>query len=218
MKGKTVHIVGGYKAYHLMFTKNNWVCVDNVEDADLVQFCGGEDVSPCMYKEKKHHTTFCNAKRDLYEKRIFELAVENGCAIAGICRGGQFVHVMNGGRLYQNVDGHALSGTHRATINVPELVPLARTGLLVSSTHHQMMREGKGVVVLVADISTKKETGGGVVTTKHMDVEAVYHEKTNSFSYQPHPEFFDKHHMCQRLYFDLVNKLLFKVPMEGDNK
>ena len=212
---KTVHIVGGFSSYCLMFEEQGWAIVDCIEDADLVQFCGGEDVWPGFYKEKKRHTTNLNLQRDRYERAMWELARASGCKIAGICRGAQFVHVMNGGSLYQHVDNHALEHGHQCILShkFSDLSPLP---LVCSSTHHQMIREGPnqpGVVVLHASESTKKygQATYPFKSKKHYsrDVEAVYYEETKSFSFQPHPEYYARSHPCRILYFQLLKRLLF---------
>jgi len=210
---KTVHIVGNFTAYCLMFQEQGWKVVDCIEDADLVQFCGGEDIWPGFYKERANERTHFNLQRDRYEKAMFDLAREQGCAIAGICRGAQFVHVMNGGSLYQHVDNHGLRHGHLCTL-VKEFEDLSPISLVCSSTHHQMMREGKegGVVVLSAKQSTIKHSQVGALTAdKHFvrDVEAVYHKKQRSFCFQPHPEYYAPGHPCRVLYFQLLTRLLF---------
>ena len=200
---RTVHIVGGLCDYIKMFVNNGWMGVDNVEDADLVQFCGGADVNPALYGEQQHYTTNFSNERDAYETAVYKLALLEGCAIAGICRGAQFVHVMNEGKLYQNVNNHAIAGGHHAHIVVFRLDHLAPKGFQVSSTHHQMMRKGAGEVIVSSSESTRKETGRG---TTHYgtspDIEAVFHKGSRSLCYQPHPEFFSKDHRCQSLYFE----------------
>jgi hypothetical protein len=208
---RTVHIVGNYNDYGAMFFANGWIIVDNVEDADLVQFCGGEDVNPAMYNERSHLTTHSNPDRDTYEARIFELAFEQNKAIAGICRGAQFVHVMNGGKLYQDVNNHGVHGTHYGTIVPDDLLHLAPSGFQMSSTHHQMMREDIGRVIVSAKLSNRKEldTGPIVITREERDIESMYYSTTSSLSYQPHPEFFSKGHPCQAVYFGLIEELLF---------
>lgn len=203
---RTVYVVGGYVDYMRMFEDNGWSCVDTIEDADLVQFCGGADVNPALYGEKPHRTTRCNLERDAYETKLYEMSFENNCAIAGICRGAQFVHVMNGGRLYQNVNKHAIFAGHQAYLPLEESG--INVGTQVSSTHHQMMREGVGKVLLVTTLATLKETADGKQALCR-DIEAVYHEGTNSLCFQPHPEFFGKDHECQRLYFRFIEELLF---------
>ena len=210
MTGRTVYTVGGCIEYMAMFEDNGWSCVDDIEDADLVQFCGGADVNPSLYGERNHSTTRCNDARDYYESKLYELAFQNSCAIAGICRGAQFVHVMNGGKLYQNVNNHAVMRGHKVHIEVPELMLLAPHGVFVSSTHHQMMKEGmQGTLLLSANEATWKETADGRVFNHTTDAEAIYYEVTNSLCFQPHPEYFNKHHECQKLYFALIEELLF---------
>jgi len=217
---RTVHIVGGGHQYKEMFTGQGWWAVDCVEDADLVQFTGGADVSPNLYGEQPHPTTYFEPDRDEYEKKIFDLAVEYELPIAGICRGGQFVHVMNGGKLYQDVDCHGIMGEHLMFYGLPDYVePIYPTKIegdagcvFVSSTHHQMMVGDVGLVLGWARRSRRKETFNGpvVLPQESLDVEAVYHHGTNSLSYQPHPEFFHKDHPCQLWYFHMIKELLFK--------
>ena len=219
---KTVYVVGQFIEYMVMFEENGWSCVDTIEDADLVQFCGGSDVNPTLYGEGRHLTTSCNLERDEYETKMYEMAFENHSAIAGICRGAQFVHVMNGGKLYQHVNKHATYEGHMAYIEVPKLMHFASFGVRVSSTHHQMMRmtaEGgdrgtQGTLLLSAREATFKETYTGTTYPEKqhsLDVEGVYHELTNSLCYQPHPEYFPKEHECQKLYFAFIEELLFNA-------
>jgi gamma-glutamyl-gamma-aminobutyrate hydrolase PuuD len=105
--------------------------VDKVEDADIVLFTGGEDVDPSLYDCEKHSTTHSNIRRDLREKAIFE-KVRPDQACIGICRGSQFLCVMNGGKLVQKVGGHAMFGTH-------EIRSFTRSANYdITSTHHQM--------------------------------------------------------------------------------
>lgn len=79
-----VFVVGGASGYANFLEGIS--LVDNVEDADVVLFTGGEDVSPAVYGCKKHHSTYCNPKRDKVEKEIFNKIKENQIAL-GICRG-----------------------------------------------------------------------------------------------------------------------------------
>ena len=206
---KKVFLVGAGFAYKLMFEDNGWETVDKLEDADLVQFLGGSDVSPHLYGEERHRTTFCDERRDEDEVKIFAHAVKNDIPIAGICRGAQFVHVMNGGKLWQDVDGHAVAQGHEASCK------LTGQTVMVTSTHHQMMVGNVGELLLDA-VNTghaiKECMVDGVVTTFGAEcpteVEAVYHKDTNSLSYQPHPEMCRKESGCQELYFTYLEELL----------
>lgn len=204
-----VFIVGAGFAYAIMFQQRGWEIVDSVEDADLVQFLGGSDVSPNYYGEDKHPYTHCDPQRDIEEYEIFKGAVKLGKPIAGICRGGQFVHVMNGGKLWQHVDGHGIAQGHKA------LCKLSGDLVLVSSTHHQMMVGNVGEVILTAvetEHTFKQSLDGWEISQedgdKSPEVEAVYHKETNSLSFQPHPEMMRIDSDCQNLYFKYLEDLL----------
>lgn len=60
--------------------------VDKIEDADVVIFTGGEDVTPSVYGCKKHPTTYCNPDRDKVEEKVFKQIKPNQLVV-GICRG-----------------------------------------------------------------------------------------------------------------------------------
>ena len=202
---RKVYIVGGRGvcAYTTMFKKNGWDIVSDIEYADLIQLTGGEDVTPSYYGEVKHPQTSCNPERDAIEAEIFYRYPN--IAIAGICRGGQFLNVMCGGSLYQHVDGHGLAGTHKATLTVSGHV------IDVSSTHHQMIRPTtEAEVLLVADHSTYRHLNDSEVNIDvgHIDVEACYYKEEGALCYQPHPEFFEFDHECQITYFEFIEYML----------
>ena len=81
---KKVYVVGEAKHYADFITGVS--LVENIEDADIVVFTGGEDVDPSMYGVKKHPQTYSNLQRDLYEKEMFEKINPNQLVV-GICRG-----------------------------------------------------------------------------------------------------------------------------------
>ena len=81
---KKVYVVGDAKHYADFITGVK--LVNNIEDANIVLFTGGEDVDPSLYGCEKHYTTYSNIERDLYEKEIFEKINPNQLAV-GICRG-----------------------------------------------------------------------------------------------------------------------------------
>lgn len=185
-----VCIVSFSTPYQHMWQKLGATVVDDIRYADLIQFTGGEDVSPCLYGEQPHPTTHSNFSRDTREAGYFAIAQRMGIPMAGICRGGQFLNVMNGGEMYQDVDGHAIYGTHECYD--------IKTGKRhnVTSTHHQMMWASQdGEVLATAKEATQLSfVQDGVGKTlpahhEHRDVEAVYYSDTMSLCFQPHPEF-----------------------------
>lgn len=86
---------------------------------DLIQFTGGSDVDPSLYRAKKDPRSMCNPQRDAIEQEIYH-AFPNTTKV-GICRGSQFLWVMLGGGLIQHIDHHGIGGEHRAWM-VPSYV------------------------------------------------------------------------------------------------
>lgn len=201
-----VMIINGNYQYQRMFIDAGWDITMNIEEADLVQFTGGADVSPFLYGEFVHPQAHCDPRRDLVEAGYYAWGVRTGKKMAGICRGGQFLNVMNGGSMYQHVDGHCRDHYLYDTLTDQKV--------LVTSTHHQMMRPGsKGVVVAIADESSFVERmRGNEVVSQHTegacsDVEVVWYSNTNSLCFQPHPEF-DGADSTREYYFELLKRYL----------
>lgn len=196
--------------YAEMFQENGWDIVDNLNDADMVQFTGGADVSPYLYGQSEHISTNANRDRDNREQLIFNLARRKKMYMAGICRGGQFLNVMCGGSMFQHCDGHARGlGTHKATD--------IETGqeFNVTSTHHQMMDPSPfATQVLVATESTYKEKcyvpGKAVIVSagNKVDIEACYYPDETCFCFQPHPEFAG-HKAVAHLYMDYLYQFFY---------
>lgn len=130
MSKKKIYVVGSATNYA------NWIenseLTNDMSKADIVLFTGGCDVDPSLYGRDKHPATYSNLERDKEEKREYERAIELKVPlIMGTCRGFQFINVMHGGILIQNVTHHAMSGTHSITNN-KELYE-------INSLHHQMV-------------------------------------------------------------------------------
>jgi gamma-glutamyl-gamma-aminobutyrate hydrolase PuuD len=196
---------GGSGGYSQMFRAAGWGLALDPFDADMLQFTGGEDVTPAIYGEETHHTTGNYFGRDLQEAGYFAIAVRTGKPVSGICRGGQFLNVMSGGKMYQHVSKHAVVGTHKL---VDEQ---SGNDIAVSSTHHQMMRAGPdGIIVATADLGGFKQymADGTVVEAPagEPDTEVVYYPHTKALCFQPHPEFFRPDHECFQYYFELINR------------
>src|SRR5665213_1237946 len=105
--------------------------LEKVYTPDLVVFTGGSDVSPFLYNQTNTHS-HSDARRDLTEIAWYHKFYS--VPKLGICRGGQFLHVMNGGEMVQDISRHAISGEHDCKFwnrDAP---------YQVTSTHHQMMK------------------------------------------------------------------------------
>ncbi len=211
---KTFYIVGADSAIARMFTNRGWDQLNKPQPDTVVVFTGGEDVSPELYGEERHPTTDNSIRRDTAEMLEYHRYYEHNKV--GICRGGQFLNVMNGGRMWQNVDNHALFDTH-------ELTDLATGEIVqVTSTHHQMMRPKINAMWLAtAREATQLESADETVDVsggapdyelnyegdevETWDCEVVYYDDTNSLCFQPHPEYGIK--PCEDYFFKTLETL-----------
>jgi GMP synthase-like glutamine amidotransferase len=151
-------------------------CLDGVEGLekivhpDLVVFTGGSDVSPFLYNEA-NVSSGSDAQRDaieaLYYHKFFTTPK------LGICRGGQFLHVMNGGSMIQDYPNHAVHGTHKVYNKFSELY------YEVTSTHHQIMKYNNKTTMMVSAELSKNETTS----------EVLWYPASLSMCFQPHPEY-----------------------------
>jgi len=189
--------------------------------ADVCVFTGGEDIHPQRYGEPL--IPECgrpNEKRDAHEADTFRNCVEFKVPMIGICRGAQFLNVMNGGRLWQHVDNHGESHNVRCL--------LSEQVFKATSTHHQMMRPTEDAeVIAVAEKSRPDVTfktpslctarmAAGITqlpNTEDYDPEVVWYEKTKSLCVQFHPEYNKASDSCRPYFVKLVETLypeLFK--------
>ena len=197
-----VYIVNASQAYQMLFISIGYDLAWDLSQADLVCFTGGEDVSPRLYGATKHPYTHSNFHRDEQEKLIYEECVRLNIPMVGICRGGQFLNVMNGGEMYQHVEGHTRD--HLITD------VLSLQTLLVSSTHHQMMKPSKkALIVATSHLYRSREWYEGDEPRddiSDLDIEVVWYEKTRSLCFQPHPEFDGVQYSNMRSYFNTLLK------------
>ena len=182
-----------------------------LDNPSLICFTGGEDVGPDLYGHAVHQSTFTNPLRDTEEVAVFNEAKAAGLPMVGICRGGQFLNVMNGGTMYQDVTNH--TGGHDAIIDGERL--------FVTSTHHQMMNPGKNAIIVGVAVGTAAERtlydpkDNAFVTYPHqkgeLDIEVVAYG--NHICFQPHPEYALFRETVVPLaekFFKLIDKYCFK--------
>lgn len=173
--------------YVRMFADLGYELTNYLSKADLVCFTGGADVDPSYYKHKAHYKTFILPGRDRLEAAAYEEALKKGLPMVGICRGAQFLHVMKGGTLYQEVDNHLQS--HLAQDKETEEV------FFVSSTHHQMINPLNELDVLLRSLNMGKcqqwdDKLKAFTSLTRSGVEAILYEDDKLLCYQPHPEFY----------------------------
>lgn len=202
-----IYVVGPAKHY------SKWIydheLTDNMEEAHIVLFTGGEDVDPSLYGCEKHYTTGSNIQRDLEEKAIFEKVRPDQLCI-GICRGSQFLCVMNGGKLIQNVSRHAVFGTH-------EIINPRNTSEIyeITSTHHQMQypfnleRDDDYRVLFYAKRRSQYYEGDGI-SVPPCEPEVVLYTRKNlpkCLAIQGHPEMMRP----EAPVWDMLNRLVDKL-------
>ena len=185
-----VYVVGLSKHY-ARFIHNSQITWD-MNEADIILFTGGEDVDPNLYGERTHISTYCNPKRDELEiaEYLESLKVPNTLRL-GVCRGNQFLTVMNGGKLVQDITGHAIGRMH-------EVLTTNGQVLQCTSTHHQMAypynlpEEAYEILAQAAPKLSRYYEGSGIHWHDScQEVEVIYFPETNSLGIQGHPEMMD---------------------------
>lgn len=218
MKRK-VYIVGYDSGVKTMFRDHlpDFELITDFLSADIVVFTGGADVHPSFYGHTIHPTTGSDKGRDYDELEVF-MALEDTQLKVGICRGAQFLCVANGGTLYQDVDRHAIYGTHKLTYTDAKGQESYHE---VTSTHHQMQNP----YISQDEFDLKFELWGhadrctyrdqALVERKplnanaHPDVEIVWWPESNSLGFQPHPEYGVE--SCRDLFLTCLNRAMDRM-------
>lgn len=160
--------------------------VEHPKNADIVIFTGGADINPAIYGETPHPTVSWDSERDETEIALYEECLRQGIPMVGICRGAQLLHALNGGKLYQHVDGHQgdhwIYDTYNNT-HIPE----------VSSVHHQMCMEQESMQVIAtcAGKSNFRWLDDKAKETNKLsrEIEAFWYPETACLGVQGHPEY-----------------------------
>ena len=176
----------------LPLTSNRKALEQMIEKFDGFLLTGGQDVSPSVYGEAALPVCGdCCTQRDEMERDLLALAWERDKPVLGICRGIQFMNVVFGGTLYQDLPSQRTSGVehHQSPpydepvheVDIVEDSPLHRllgqTVIPVNSYHHQAVKK------LAPKLCAMAYSEDGLV-------EAVYApEKKYVWAFQWHPEF-----------------------------
>jgi len=134
-------VVGGAMGYFIPANHLGLIPTDDLsilntpEKVKLAIFTGGEDVDPSLYGHVMDRTTGSNIRRDKYEVGAFHALKEFNIPKVGICRGAQFLCVMAGGSLIQDVTGH---GSNHYLVFRDKDGAMKKSPEKVTSTHHQM--------------------------------------------------------------------------------
>jgi putative glutamine amidotransferase len=118
---------------------------------------GGRDLPPRLFGQKKHpRTRLADHRRLAGDQLLAELALARSLPLLGICMGCQWINVMAGGDLVQDIPSlvaHPIQHAPRETFHAARIAPgsrlaaiLGREELEVNSSHHQAIgRVGRGL-------------------------------------------------------------------------
>lgn len=186
---KSVYVVGKDFAVKKMFLGEGWALSGPESHVpDLICFTGGEDVSPELYGEK-NTSSWVNKARDDFEKEVYERYVGKA-PMVGICRGGQFLNVMNGGKMIQHINGHMM-GVRECTLLIWEGSS--------PGPHHVHEDHHQGIVP-----TSEAEVIG--FDPRDNNIEIVWYEETKCLCFQPHPEW--GHEPTKDLFFNLIKEYI----------
>jgi putative glutamine amidotransferase len=181
-----IYVIGSSIGYaRWMLDVLNATLTDKMEDSDLVVLTGGADIDPMFYGENKGKYTSTYAQRDDYEFAEINKAIDLNKKIVGICRGMQWLTIINGGKLIQHINH---PGSHKIKL-------YNNNEVIVNSMHHQMC--------FPYDITTKYKILGFTdnISNVHLNGDNKNVELPNNFvepeiilfndnhlGYQYHPE------------------------------
>lgn len=212
---KKALVVNGFSyAKALINLKLDWTVnadefFEHPEEFSLVLFTGGEDISPSLYGDTSpRNICVYSPNRDAFESKIYQVALKYGVKMTGICRGVQFLNVMNGGKMIHHLENHA--GT------VHEMKTARGESILVNSLHHQMCIPGPGAALVgwagkpLSNVFIGENDE--VVKYDGPEVEALIYSKSGCAGVQYHPEILRRRSEGFQWYERFVSDLL-EMPM-----
>lgn len=180
-----------------------------ISECDGILFTGGVDVCPERYGETTHEKCGpTSPMRDEIETKVLNLALKKDKPILAICRGIQFLNVMLGGTLYQDVPSMRPSNishiqtedkfTPSHSVEILEGTPLfdlvSKNEMIANSFHHQAIKD------LAPSLNIMAKSHDGLI-------EAVYSNTPYIRAYQWHPERIYKiDEDNKKIFEDFVNK------------
>lgn len=201
-----IHVVGTFmrRPTQEMFRARGYQIADKPEDADIILYLGGADINPALYGEKPIPGTYYVEAQDRKEVEIYN-RFKHKALFIGICRGAQLLNVMNGGKMWQDVDHHN-GGTHKVVDKI--------TGLQydINSLHHQQMIPPSDATVVAVSSESSVKAADGVFwrgDNDQSDIEVLWFDETRCLCFQAHPEF--GHKETEDYFFELIHRYIQDV-------
>lgn len=157
------------------------------------------DLNPKLYNQQPRELTQFHNEMDVREIAFYHRYKQ--LKKLGVCRGAQLLNVLNGGSMWQHVNGHS-SGKH-------VIEDIRGRSRMVSTVHHQMMRPGeKACIIAWTRKATMKEDDKLTRTTPvpEEDPEVILYPEDRALCYQPHPEW--DLNISRTYFFDLIEEYL----------
>jgi len=199
---------------HLVFFESHDVVTtpDDLKAGDVLIVHGGADIPVEFYNKRRSSANHSRgiSNRDQAEFDLMKRAKELNIPIIGICRGAQMLCALEGGFLYQHVNGHG--GRHKLEAvcfnGEKELIE-------VNSIHHQMMvprgnYEIKAALPCVSNVYYDYEDRE-VIKTQHelgVDPEFIYYPDIKGFAIQWHPEMMKADCSANKYVLNFINEAL----------
>lgn len=180
-----------------MFFEAGWGIVSSPNDADLICFTGGADINPKLYDEEPNGARGWDDIRDQKCVLLYETFVGE-TPMVGICRGGQFLNVMNGGSMIQHIDGHSMGDQLTHMLKNSRVYP--KEYIETRGDHHQAIIAHQNGEVIASGCENSRNWDSPT-----QDV--VWYEGTQCLCFQPHPEW--GHEPTRELFFSLIKEYIF---------
>ncbi len=179
--------------------------VGMLSGVDALILTGGGDVDPKFFNQTPHEKLgSVDFTRDVQELALFNLAIEIGMPVLGICRGVQLMNIAMGGDLHQDIPSCVLGASdhsgrgmdmnvlsHMVSIKGGSMLAeiFNSTSLMTNSFHHQAV----------------DKLGNNMVATAWSEdtiIEAIeYTGSSFALGVQWHPESLTKEHLVFRTLF-----------------
>jgi gamma-glutamyl-gamma-aminobutyrate hydrolase PuuD len=181
-----------------------------LQGVDLLLFSGGTDVDPNLYQHRNVASSPPDKVRDARETLFYKVARQMSIPMVGVCRGSQFLCVMNGGWLVQDVDNHANGENHDVFLHDGSIIN-------TNSTHHQLSIPPAERDVVVLGGTKNRITRWRYDTTwkahfriAEVEPEIIYYQRAKCLGFQFHPEYYPTGHPVPKLVCKYVNDYLLR--------
>jgi len=210
-KRKKLIVVLGKRPYPQLFgrfghvTTKSSLLFDIPDRVDMVVLSGGPDVHPYFYNGVDlHDLCYTDINRDRLELSVFEHCRSHGIKLTGICRGLQFLNVMDGGFMFQHVAHHTINHMHEV------YYPFSGEKVPTNSYHHQLVGLPSSAIPIAWTEPRRSSIyvwpkGQVTKTIRQEEIEAAIFPRIRAMGVQYHPEMMHRRSFG-RVHFEAMFK------------